>query len=190
MRKTRGFQDLLEYHFYTSKSVACFLSQCILPLSALSASCLELDISASSTSHGSLAAPDDRLHLLAALSDLELALLIAAARLDVVAHTDTVNFAMAYDEYSSQMGKQRIQSAGAGMLALGAGGRLWGRGVAAMAWERLATLGLLIPAGIGGRSNAAHGGVEGKMFKLDISLEEVPAAVELPGFLAKWCSQL
>ncbi len=68
-----------------------------------------------------LAPPDSKLHLLAALSELDLGLLIAAARLDIVAHTDTVNFAMAYDEYSSLMGKQRVQSAGAGMLAVGAG---------------------------------------------------------------------
>jgi origin recognition complex subunit 4 len=59
-----------------------------------------------------------------------------------------------------------------------------------MAWERLVSLGLLIPAGIGGRSNAAHGGLEGKMWKLDVVLEEIPAAVELPGFLVKWCTQI
>ncbi len=47
-----------------------------------------------------LDAPDSKLHLLASLSDLDLSLLIAAARMDMVAHTDTVNFAMAYDEYS------------------------------------------------------------------------------------------
>ncbi|RYP46964.1 hypothetical protein DL768_006887 [Monosporascus sp. mg162] len=133
---------------------------------------------------------DSKLHLLAALSDLELALLISAARLDIVAHTDTVNFSMAYDEYTSQMGKQRVQSSSSGVLALGASARSWGRGTAAAAWERLVSLGLLIPAGIGGRSNAAHGGLEGKMWKLDVALEEIPAAVELPGSLAKWCTQI
>ncbi|RYP55552.1 hypothetical protein DL769_010127 [Monosporascus sp. CRB-8-3] len=121
---------------------------------------------------------------------LELALLISAARLDIVAHTDTVNFSMAYDEYTSQMGKQRVQSSSSGVLALGAAARSWGRGTAAVAWERLVSLGLLIPAGIGGRSNAAHGGLEGKMWKLDVALEEIPAVVELPGSLAKWCTQI
>lgn len=139
---------------------------------------------------------DSRHYLLSALSDLEMALLISAARLDIVAHTDTVNFAMAYDEYASQMGKQRVQSAassssGVGVLALGAAARAWGRATAAVAWERLVSLGLLIPAGIGGRSNALHGGLEGKMWKLDVALEEIPpAVVELPGFLAKWCTQI
>ncbi|RYO84427.1 hypothetical protein DL764_009332 [Monosporascus ibericus] len=140
--------------------------------------------------YASLEPLDSKLHLLAALSDLELALLISAARLDIVAHTDTVNFSMAYDEYTSQMGKQRVQSSSSGVLALGASARSWGRGTAAVAWERLVSLGLLIPAGIGGRGNAAHGGLEGKMWKLDVALEEIPAAVELPGSLAKWCTQI
>ncbi|KAI1877407.1 hypothetical protein JX265_003415 [Neoarthrinium moseri] len=187
--KAPSFQDHLEYHFYTTKSVAGLLTTFILPLSALSATSPRLKIPSSPALPG-LDAPDSKLHLLAALSDLDLALLIAAARLDIVAHTDTVNFAMAYDEYSSQMGKQRLQSASSGMVALGAGGRVWGRAVAIMAWERLVSLGILIPAGIGGRSNAIHGGLEGKMWKLDVSLEEIPAAVELPGFLVKWCTQI
>lgn len=191
LHKSSSFQEHLEYHYYTTKSVTEFLTTCVLPLSSLSVDSLDLNIGASSSSkivqlHG----PDSKLHLLAALSDLDLSLLIAAARLDIVAHTDTVNFAMAYDEYSSQMGKQRVQSASAGMLALGAGARTWGRAVAGMAWERLVSLGLLIPAGIGGRSNAAHGGLEGKMWKLDVSLEEIPTVVELPSFLVKWCTQI
>lgn len=190
LHKTISFQDHLEYQFYTTKSVNAFLATCVLPLSALSTLSLDLKIPSLSSNIVSLEAPDSKLHILSALSDLDLSLLIAAARLDIVAHTDTVNFAMAYDEYSSQMGKQRVQSASSGMLALGAGGRTWGRAVAGMAWERLVSLGLLIPAGIGGRSNAAHGGLEGKMWKLDVSLEEIPTAVELPGFLVKWCTQI
>ncbi|RYP13268.1 hypothetical protein DL765_006942 [Monosporascus sp. GIB2] len=189
LRKTPEFQDHLEYLYYTSKSVPAFLTSCVLPLSTLSPSSLELKF-IPSAGYAPLEPSDSRLHLLAALSDLELALLISAARLDIVAHTDTVNFSMAYDEYTSQMGKQRVQSSSSGVLALGAAARSWGRGIAAVAWERLVSLGLLIPAGIGGRSNAAHGGLEGKMWKLDVALEEIPATVELPGSLVKWCTQI
>ncbi|KAI1377603.1 origin recognition complex subunit 4 C-terminus-domain-containing protein [Hypoxylon crocopeplum] len=102
LRKTPKFEDHLEYHYYTTKSVSVFLTSCILPLSAVSASSLDLVVP-SSTGYVSLEPSESKIHLLAALSDLELALLISAARLDIVAHTDTVNFAMAYDEYSSQM---------------------------------------------------------------------------------------
>ncbi|KAL7627841.1 origin recognition complex subunit 4 [Parahypoxylon ruwenzoriense] len=190
LHKTSKFEDHLEYHYYTTKSVPALLTSCILPLSALSTSSLDLAIPSAPSGYISLEPSESKLHLLDALSDLELALLISAARLDIVAHTDTINFAMAYDEYSSQMGKQRVQSATSGMLALGAGARTWGRGVAAVAWERLVFLGLLIPAGIGGRSNAAHGGLEGKMWKLEVLLDEIPIACELPGFLGRWCSQI
>ncbi|EMR69232.1 putative origin recognition complex subunit 4 protein [Eutypa lata UCREL1] len=189
LRKTPVFEDHLEYLYNTSKSVPAFLTSCVLPLSALSTSSLELKFTPS-VNYAPLEPLDSRHHLLSALSDLELALLISAARLDIVAHTDTVNFSMAYDEYTSQMGKQRVQSASSGVLALGAAARAWGRGTAAVAWERLVSLDLLIPAGIGGRSNAAHGGLESKMWKLDVALEEIPPAVELPGFLAKWCTQI
>lgn len=180
----------MEYHFYTTKSVSAFLQSWILPLATLSSASLNLKVPGWSPGVLSLEAPDSKLHLLGTLSDLDIALLIAAARLDIVAHTDTINFAMSYDEYSSQMGKQRVQSGTSSTLALGGGGRVWGRGVAGMAWERLVSLGLLIPAGLGGRSNAIHGGLEGKMWKLDVALEEIPAAVDLPGYLRKWCTQI
>ncbi|KAI3337921.1 origin recognition complex subunit 4 C-terminus-domain-containing protein [Ustulina deusta] len=189
LRQTPAFEDYLEYQYYTTKSVSAFLTSCIRPLSALSRSSLDLALP-SSTEIVTLEPQEPKLQLLAALSNLELALLISAARLDIVAHTDTVNFAMAYDEYSAQMGRQRVQTASSGLLTLGAGARVWSRSVAVVAWERLVSLGLLIPAGIGGRSNAAHGGLEGKMWKMDVLLEEIPSAVELPGFLAKWCSQI
>ncbi|RWA12614.1 hypothetical protein EKO27_g2480 [Xylaria grammica] len=189
LRQTPAFEDHLEYQFYTTKSVSAFLASCIQPLSALSISLLDLTLP-SPAEIVTLEPQEPKLQLLAALSDLELALLISAARLDIVAHTETVNFAMAYDEYSAQMGRQRVQTASSGLLALGAGARVWSRSIAVVAWERLVSLGLLLPAGIGGRSNAAHGGLEGKMWKMDVLLEEIPSAVELPGFLAKWCSQL
>jgi origin recognition complex subunit 4 len=144
----------------------------------------------------SLAPPDSRLQLLPTLSDLDLSLLIGAARLDIVAHTDTVNFAMAYDEYSSLVGRQRVQSATSGMLAVGGGARVWSRGVAGISWERLVSLGLLVPAGVGGGSRAGgsgaltHGGLDGKMWKVDVALEEIPGAVKLNNVLARWCKEI
>lgn len=136
----------------------------------------------------SLAPPDSRLQLLSTLSDLDLGMLIAAARLDIVAHTDTVNFAMAYDEYSSLVGKQRVQSSG--MLAMGGGARVWSRGVAGIAWERLIELSLLVPAGIGGGRSLGHGGLDGKMWKVDVALEEIPTAAKLSAGLARWCREI
>jgi len=75
------------------------------------------------------------------------------------------------------------------MLALGGGVRVWGRGVAVIAWERLVDLGLLIPAGMGG-VRGGPGGLEGRMYKLDVSLEEIPSAVRLNAVLARWCKEI
>ena len=190
LHKTRSFVDQLESHFYSTKSASAFLTTCILPLAALSPTAPTLQIPVVSGFNMSLEPPDSKLHLLGSLSDLDLSLLIAAARLDIVAHTDTVNFAMAYDEYTSLMGKQRVQSASAGMLALGGGARVWGRGAAGIAWERLVALGLLVPAAAGGRGTAGLGGLDAKMWKVDVALEEVPAAVKLNAVLARWCREI
>lgn len=173
----QGLKDLLEYHYYSTKSVPAFLNSCVLPLAALTPSNLSLRITPEFGP--SIDPPDSKLYLLESLSDLDLSLLISAARLDIVAHTDTVNFAMAYDEYTTLIGRQRVQSASSGMLALGGGVRVWGRGVAEICWERLVSLGLLLPTGLGGR-----------MCKVDVTLEEIPAAVKLNAILARWCKEL
>ncbi|KAK0627117.1 origin recognition complex subunit 4 C-terminus-domain-containing protein [Immersiella caudata] len=188
LRKASSFQDHLESHFYSTKSVPAFLSSCILPLSSLSPASPSLQIPGSGVV--SLSPPDSKLHVLQALSDLDLSMLIAAARLDIVAHTDTVNFAMAYDEYTSLMSRQRVQSATSGMVALGGGARVWGRGIASMAWERLVTLGMLIPAATVGRGAAGQSGLDAKMWKADVALEEIPAAVKLNAVLGRWCKEI
>jgi origin recognition complex subunit 4 len=184
----RRFQELLQYHYYSTKSAAGFFNEWVIPLATLSIANLTLEVPIAESELTSLSPPDSRLHLLATLSDLDLGLLIAAARLDIVAHTDNVNFAMAYDEYSSLVGRQRIQSSASGMLAVGGGVRVWSRGVAGIAWERLISLGLLVPSGIGG--GKGHGGLDGRMWKVDVALEEIPAAVKLGSVLAKWCREL
>lgn len=184
--KDPTFKDHIEYHYYSTKSVPAFLGSCILPLANLSAMNMTLQFNPVEGIALGLDPPDSKLHLLESLSDLDLSLLISAARLDIVAHMDTVNFAMAYDEYATLIGRQRVQSSTSGMLAMGGGVRVWGRGVAEMAWERLISLGLLLPTGVGGR----YGGLEGRMFKIDVTLEEIPLAVKLGAVLAKWCKEI
>lgn len=175
--KDQMLKDHVEYHYYSTKSVPAFLNSCVLPLAALTPSNLLLRFTPGSGT--SVDPPDSKLHLLESLSDLDLSLLISAARLDIVAHMDTVNFAMAYDEYTTLIGRQRVQSATSGMMALGGGVRVWGRGVAEICWERLVSLGLLLPTGMGGR-----------MCKVDVTLEEIPTAVKLNAILARWCKEL
>lgn len=187
--KDQRFKDHFESYFATTKSTSAFLTTCVMPLAGLTPTSPFPRIPAPSIAV-SLDPPDSKLHMLESLSDLDLSLLIAAARLDIVAHTDTVNFAMAYDEYSSLMSKQRAQTASSGLLVLGGGTRVWGRGIAGMAWERLVALGLLVPAASGGRGTAGLSGLDSKMWKLDVALEEIPAAVKLNAVLARWCKEI
>jgi origin recognition complex subunit 4 len=116
--------------------------------------------------------------------------LIAAARLDIILDTDTCNFAMAYDEYSSLTSRHKIQTSSSGVTALGASAKVWGREVALGAWERLAEYNLLVSAGFGGGS-ARDFGAGGRMWKVDVGLEEITGSVEgLSGVMAKWCREI
>ncbi|TLS27774.1 hypothetical protein PpBr36_01012 [Pyricularia pennisetigena] len=189
LREEPSFRDHLEFHYYSSKSVTAFYNSCIIPLSQISPSRPWL-VMPSAEAGLALEAPESKLVLLESLSDLDLALLIAAARLDIVAHTDTVNFAMAYDEYTSLMGRQRVMSATSGVLALGGGARTWGRGVAGTAWEHLISVGLLTPASGVGRASAGNMGLEAKMWKVDVALEEIPIALKPSSILARWCREI
>ncbi len=138
----------------------------------------------------SLSAPDSKLQILQGLSELELALLIAAARLDIIQDTDTCNFAMAYDEYSSLTSRHKIQTSSAGVAALGASAKVWGRDVALGAWERLSDYELLVPAGIGGGAGKDFS-AGGRMWKVDVGLEEITGSVDgMSTVMTKWCREI
>ncbi|KAH8590495.1 origin recognition complex subunit 4 C-terminus-domain-containing protein [Bisporella sp. PMI_857] len=185
-----AFKHYLESHFYRSKSVSAFFTSCILPLASLSAKNFPLTAKAFTSPSISLLAPDSKLHMLGGLSELELAMLISAARLDIILDTDTCNFAMVYDEYCRLTSRHKIQTSSTGIAALGAGAKVWGREVALGAWERLAQYDILVPAGVGGGS-ARDLGAGGRMWKVDIGLEEIAGSVDsLSTIMTKWCREI
>lgn len=187
--KDAAFKHYFQSHFYRTKSVPAFFTSCILAVASLSASRFPLT-GQTFSSVTSLSAPDSKLYVLQGLSDLELALLIAAARLDIILDTDTCNFAMAYDEYSSLTSRHKIQTSSTGVTALGASAKVWGREVALGAWERLADYELLIPASMGAGAGRDTG-MGGRMWKVDIGLEEIPGSVEgLSTVMSKWCREI
>lgn len=100
---------------------------------------------------------------------------------------------MAYDEYSSLTSKHKIQTSASGVNALGGNAKVWGKDVAVGEWERLGEVGLLIPAGIGGGGGGARGeaGKGGRMWRVDVGLEEIGGAVEgLSAVMGKWCREI
>lgn len=197
--KDRFFMYHLESIFYRTKSVPIFLNSCILPISNLSAQRPILRGSSFQSGEMLLTEPDSKLHILQGLSELELALLIAAARLEVILDTDTCNFAMAYEEYCSLTSRHKIQTSNSGIKAIGASGaKVWGRQVSLDAWEKLARYELLVPVTASGASligaTAGHGrdcSITGRMWKVDVALEEIPGSVEtLSKVMVKWCKEI
>ncbi|OCL10459.1 hypothetical protein AOQ84DRAFT_374897 [Glonium stellatum] len=176
-------------YYYRSKSISEVLTSFLLPTSLLTVSTFPISpdtFTANLSSAFSLAPPDSKLALLSSLSFLQLALLISAARLDVILDTDTCNFNMAYAEYVSLASKAKIQSAAGGAVASGSATKVWGRDVARMEWERLVGWDLLVPV-IGGGGTGA-----GSMIRVDVALEEIAPSVG-PGIdrvLEKWCRQI
>ncbi|KAH0604520.1 uncharacterized protein H6S33_006897 [Morchella sextelata] len=182
LHATPAFQAHLRRAFARSASVRAFLNECILPVSALPTAAT---LPGAAAFAPALAEPDSILGVLSGLSDLELSLLIAAARLDVVSDTDTCNFSMAYSEYAGLVGGVKVAAAAAGVVA----GRVWGREVARGAWERLAEYGLLTAVGKGGA------GAEG-MWRVEVGLGEIGGVVERGGAgggrggLGRWCREV
>ena len=127
--------------------------------------------------------PESKLFFLPYLPTLALALLIAASRLDIVLDTDTVNFSMVYEEYSSLAGKARIASAAGGAVTAGANTKIWSREVAIKQWDRLVNYGFLMPI----QGTVAPFG----MYRVDVALEEIaPNIPDMDRILEKWCKQI
>ncbi|KAJ8610993.1 hypothetical protein MRB53_038206 [Persea americana] len=175
----------LSHIHYTTKSVPDALQAFLMPLSRLSPASDLADL-ISSSFPTRLSAPDSKLHLLPSLSTLAQALLIAAARLDIVLKTDTCNFNMAYEEYSNLAAKARLAASTAGSNMAGIGGKVWGKSVAKSAWEKLVQLELLIPA-----ASSSSGWGAADMVRCDVALEEIPAAVpDLERAMERWCKEI
>jgi origin recognition complex subunit 4 len=105
---------------------------------------------------------------------LQLALLISAARLEVLADTETVNFEMVYDEYLKLCTKNRVQNTPSEGV-----GRVWSKSVAVGAWEGLERMGLVV-ADTGGRRG---------MWRVDVGLMEVREDVKGTQWV-KWCKEV
>ncbi|MCJ1234350.1 hypothetical protein MMC14_002311 [Varicellaria rhodocarpa] len=180
---------LLRQIYAHTKSVSSFFATCFLPVLSLTSTSIPSGVDFISNA---LRPPDSKLSILAGLSDLELSLLISAARLDIVLDTDTCNFNMAYDEYTSLAEKAKLVSSASGAAALGGGAKIWGRDIAMGAWERLEALELLIPAlGAGGGAGVTDIGRAGKLWKVDVGLEEIGmSGVDMSAVMSKWCREI
>ena len=145
-------------------------------------------------SYTTLAAPDSVLVLLPTLSTLELSLLIATCRLDIILSTDICSFDMAYDEYTKLISKSKVQMSTSGQMASGSGARVWSRQMARWAWQALGSVGLIVPT-VGGGGGASFD--RDGSWRADVSLEEIGTWLEGDGKgaggtqgLVNWCREL
>ncbi|KAI9821217.1 MAG: hypothetical protein M1827_003951 [Pycnora praestabilis] len=194
------FKLHVESIFYRTKSAKEFFAACLLPIAQMTLTSLPLK--GQDFMQSTLPSPESKLHILEGLSDVELSLLIAAARLDIILDTDTCNFSMAYDEYQTLASRVKAQSSTSGAAALGAISKIWGRDVSLSAWEKLAEYELIVPAigalsttggasGAGGGSGSRDIGRMGRMFRVDVGLEEIlPSVPGMGSVMAKWCKEI
>ncbi|KAL8727191.1 MAG: hypothetical protein Q9166_006228 [cf. Caloplaca sp. 2 TL-2023] len=176
--------QFLRHVFAQSNCLPSFNSAAILPVSLMSSSNIPIGLSFMGSS---LLPLDSKLQLLPSLSDLELSLLIAAARLEVILDTNLCSFSMVYDEYVQLASRVKLQSSAAGQTAVGGGARVWGKNVARGAWEKLMDLELVLVASTGARGS--DGG--SLLCRVDVALEEIGSSA--PGLgttMLKWCKEI
>lgn len=170
----------LERLFYTTRSIPEFMSSMMLPVAWLpQADPLDLDtfklhlLACFAASQP----PDSKLSLLPSLSTLRLALLVCAARLTNIYHTDNVTFALVYEEYKILASKAKLQQTTGGHI------RVSSKEVARGAWGGLLDCGLIM------RDGRAGGGG-----RVDVGLEEIgwySAQTGLDmGQWARWCREI
>ena len=195
--------------YTTTRLPQTFHTTALLPIISLSPAS-PLPTSSSFTSTTSLLLPPDSplTTLLPTLSTLALALLISAARLEILlAPTTTATIAAStaivpltfdavYDEYVALAAKTRLNASASGALASsghggGGGGRVWGKRVARGEWEGLVEVGAVVPV-IGGAGGSGAAGGEGR-WCVDLGgLEEIGMWCEgegkkMVGGLGRWC---
>ncbi|KAL4751691.1 hypothetical protein BDW72DRAFT_89061 [Aspergillus terricola var. indicus] len=196
-----AFQTHLRRIYHTTKSVGEFFMSALIPIMELHHSLATSPIipTPGTFSTHALSCPDPApLPFLPSLStspssapsSLPLSLLLAATRLTALydpGSTETaaqdlaplaLSFPAAYAEYVRLLTSAKTSASVSGASVTP--GRVWGKDVAREAWERLVAWGLVSP--VGGGSGTA----DGRMFRVEISFEEVVGLVGKGGSLGRW----
>jgi origin recognition complex subunit 4 len=126
--------------------------------------------------HRTMQGPDSKISLLPSFGTLPLALLICAARLTNIYNTETISFALSYEEYKTLASKAKLQASASGAIAQS---RVWGKEVAKRAWEEVVESGMIIEDGRAGGTG-----------KVDIGLEEIGMSGVDLGSWGKWCREI
>lgn len=195
------FQFHLQRIFYQTKSAKEFFTSSLLAMSELHLSTVADDRTTlriptpKSFSNQALSCPDPAplpfqtsATASSSPSSLPLSLLLAATRLTALYDPGdaqpqslaplALSFPAAYAEYVRLLTSAKTSASVSGATATP--GRVWGRDVAREAWEKLVTWGLVNPVGAG------SGTADGRMFRVEVSFEEVVEMAGTGGSLGRW----
>lgn len=185
-------RDHVERLFHTTKSCREFFTSAILAVSQASPWVDPNDFVADVFERGVA----DTESFIEGLSDLELSLIISAAKVEVMFEVDQVNFNLAYEEYLKTAKEQReaLRAVDLEGMATGtvAGFRIWSRGVARAAWEKLESLNLLSPVEKSAKRVAKQLASdtslddEIRMARVDVSLQELTNMLGNSHHLIQW----
>lgn len=196
------FYKLLERVFYTTKDVREVFDKLIYPIVKASPLLHDKEIFSYEKEQGVSTSQ----HFIKGLSELELALLICSARVEIKFESDTFNFNVVYDEYldvANNLNKERMAAMSNVDSGPGGGYRVWSRDVARSAWERLENLDLILHVETPGSNTqgsitATATGLVGdskatgtvrddlKMAKVDVNLLEIGDIIGHDHTLRKW----
>lgn len=201
-KKDSLFYKQLERVFYTTKDVREFFDKLIYAIAKASPLLEDREIASYEKEQGISTSQ----HFIEGLSELELALLICSARVEIKFESDTFNFNVVYDEYldvANKLNKERMVAMSSVESGPGGGYRVWSRDVARSAWERLENLDLILHVETPGSNaqgaiTATATGLVGdskatgtvrddlKMAKVDVNLLEIREIIDHEHILRKW----
>ncbi|KIW91850.1 uncharacterized protein Z519_07820 [Cladophialophora bantiana CBS 173.52] len=213
-------QALMKKIFYSTKSIPELLAALYIPIASLSIPAeKETGVDDRAQSHDSppniadaTISPPSLLNLLSHLPILHLSLLVSAARLETIYDATPTNFTLVHKQYTELLTRSKLQRSSsfsftkAGGPLTGTGLTSWSKDTARAAWEDLAQWQLIVPhsgmvnavgAGRLGDERLGGDGIRTKMFRVDVTLDEIAWAIKKKfgaasagETLTKWCKEV
>ncbi|WBW72578.1 origin recognition complex subunit Orc4 [Schizosaccharomyces osmophilus] len=183
-----NMHKLVLYHYYSSRNLRMLYVDSLIPVTSRSPSQPLLDDG--DFQRFNLRVSDHKVELVKNLSLLELALLICTIRFEN-RDIPACNFNSVYQEYRHLHQRTVLDAVASGALAHSF--RLWGKDVALEAWEKLASVGLIVPL----QPNFEISGAlsrECQLWQPEVDLSVITAALRehkrLPSHYYRWLKDI
>ncbi|EPX74497.1 origin recognition complex subunit Orc4 [Schizosaccharomyces octosporus yFS286] len=183
-----NMHKLVQYHYYSSRNLRMLYVDSLIPVTSRSPS--QPLLNDSDFQRFNLRVSDHKVELVKNLSLLELALLICTIRFEN-RDIPACNFNSVYQEYRHLHQRTVLDAVASGALVHSF--RLWGRDVALEAWEKLASVGLIVSL----QPNSEISGAlsrECQLWQPEVDLSVITAALRehkrLPSHYYRWLKDI